>query len=184
MANLVQRTIDTFGRIDVLCNNAGIIDTMALPADMSIEEWDRVLRVNLTGTFLVTKAVLPHMLAQGSGSIVNTASEAGIRGGASGVAYTASKHGVVGITKNVAWSYANDGIRCDAILPGPTMTGLAAAAANFDPTGSARLRPIISLTERIAQPEQMADVAVFLGSDAAANINGAIIPVDGGWSAG
>ncbi|WP_330255645.1 glucose 1-dehydrogenase [Nocardia sp. NBC_00565] len=184
VANLVQRTIDTFGRIDVLCNNAGIIDTMALPADMSIEEWDRVLRVNLTGTFLVTKAVLPHMLAQRSGSIVNTASEAGIRGGASGVAYTASKHGVVGITKNVAWSYANDGIRCNAILPGPTLTGLAGAAANFDPTGSARLRPIISLTERIAQPEQMADVAVFLGSDAAANINGAIIPVDGGWSAG
>lgn len=184
VANLVRRTLDAFGRIDVLCNNAGIIDTMALPAEMTVEEWDRVLRINLTGTFLVTKAVLPHMLAQGSGSIVNTASEAGIRGGASGIAYTASKHGVVGITKNVAWAYANEGIRCNAILPGPTMTNVASAAANFDPEGSARLRPIVSLNQRIAQPEQMADVAVFLGSDAASNINGAIIPVDGGWSAG
>jgi NAD(P)-dependent dehydrogenase (short-subunit alcohol dehydrogenase family) len=74
---LVQRSLDVFGRIDVLCNNAGVMDTLALPADTTIETWDRVLRVNLTGTFLVTKAVVPYMLAQGSGAIVNTASEAG-----------------------------------------------------------------------------------------------------------
>ncbi|MGW0246157.1 SDR family NAD(P)-dependent oxidoreductase [Nocardia goodfellowii] len=181
---MVERAVDAYGTIDVLCNNAGIIDSMALPADMTVGEWNRVIQINLTGTFLVTHAVLPHMLEHGSGVIVNTASEAGIRGGASGVAYTASKHGVVGLTKNVAWSYADKGIRCNAILPGPTMTGVAEAAANFDKLGAARLQPIISLNHSIAVPEQMADVAVFLASDAASFMNGAIVPVDGGWSAG
>ncbi|MEV0231845.1 glucose 1-dehydrogenase [Nonomuraea sp. NPDC050786] len=182
VAALVQAAISAYGRIDVLCNNAGIMDTMALPADIPLELWERVLRVNLTGTFLVTHAVLPHMLRQGGGAIVNTASEAGIRGGAAGAAYTASKHGVVGLTRSVAWAYANDGIRCNAILPGPTMTNIA-TNASFDPVGATRLGPVLSLGERIAQPEQMADAAVFLASDAASFINGALVPVDGGWSA-
>ncbi|MBB5783409.1 SDR family NAD(P)-dependent oxidoreductase [Nonomuraea jabiensis] len=179
---LVGTAIDAYGRIDVLCNNAGIMDTMALPADITLAEWERVLRVNLTGTFLVTHAVLPHLLRQGGGAIVNTASEAGIRGGAAGAAYTASKHGVVGLTKSVAWAHAKDGIRCNAILPGPTMTGIA-DGAGFDPAGAARLGPVLALGERLAQPEQMADAALFLASDAASFINGAIVPVDGGWSA-
>lgn len=179
---LVETAISTYGRIDVLCNNAGIMDTMALPADITVETWERVLRVNLTGTFLVTHAVLPHMLRQGGGAIVNTASEAGIRGGAAGAAYTASKHGVVGLTRSVAWAYAKEGIRCNAILPGPTMTGIA-TNASFDPAGAARLTPVLALGEHIAQPEQMADAALFLASDAASFVNGAIVPVDGGWSA-
>ncbi|MEQ4723994.1 glucose 1-dehydrogenase [Nonomuraea sp. B19D2] len=182
VAALAEAAINAYGRVDVLCNNAGIMDTMALPADIPLELWERVLRVNLTGTFLVTHAVLPHMLRQGGGAIVNTASEAGIRGGAAGAAYTASKHGVVGLTRSVAWAYANDGIRCNAILPGPTMTNIA-TNASFDPIGATRLGPVLSLGERIAQPEQMADAAVFLASDAASFINGAIVPVDGGWSA-
>lgn len=179
---LAEAAIGAYGRIDVLCNNAGIMDNMALPADISVEQWERVLRINLTGTFLVTHAVLPHMLSQGRGVIVNTASEAGIRGGAAGAAYTASKHGVVGLTRSVAWAYAKDGIRCNAILPGPTMTNIADGAA-FDPAGAARLRPVLALGERLAQPEQMAEAALFLASEAASFINGAIVPVDGGWSA-
>ncbi|MFI6454906.1 SDR family NAD(P)-dependent oxidoreductase [Streptosporangium amethystogenes] len=182
VAALVETAISAYGRVDVLCNNAGVMDTMALPADIPVELWERVLRVNLTGTFLVTHAVLPHMLRQGGGAIVNTASEAGIRGGAAGAAYTASKHGVVGLTRSVAWAYAKDGIRCNAILPGPTMTGIA-TNTTFDPTGAARLGPVLALGERIAQPEQMADAALFLASDAASFVNGAIVPVDGGWSA-
>jgi NAD(P)-dependent dehydrogenase (short-subunit alcohol dehydrogenase family) len=181
---LVTRALETFGHLDVLCNNAGIIDSLALPADMTLAEWERVLRINLTGPFLVTHAVLPHMLSRGSGVIVNTASEAGIRGGAAGAAYTASKHGVIGLTRSVAWAYANDGIRCNAIVPGPTETaGMAVQAAKFDPKGFARLQPVISLNGRIAQPEESADVAVFLASDAASFVNGAILPVDGGWAA-
>lgn len=184
VAHLVQRTIEAFGRIDVLCNNAGIVDTMALPADTSLDEWENVLRVNLTGTFLVTRAVLPHMLDQGGGAIVNTASEAGIRGGAAGAPYTASKHGVVGLTRNVAWAYGNNGIRCNAILPGPTLSGAATQVAAFDPKGVARYQPVIMLSDRVATPEQVAEVAVFLASDAASFVNGAIVPVDAGWSAG
>ncbi|NUR61720.1 MAG: glucose 1-dehydrogenase [Catenulispora sp.] len=182
VAALVDAAIGAYGRIDVLCNNAGIMDTMALPADTTVEQWERVLRINLTGTFLVTHAVLPHMLRQGGGAIVNTASEAGIRGGVAGVAYTASKHGVVGLTKSVAWAYAKDGIRCNALLPGPTMTNIA-TAATFDETGLNRLAPVLALGESIARPEQMADAALFLASDAASFVNGAIVPVDGGWAA-
>ncbi|MCA2221931.1 SDR family NAD(P)-dependent oxidoreductase [Nonomuraea aurantiaca] len=182
VATLVETAISAYGRIDVLCNNAGIMDTMALPADIPPSLWERVLSVNLTGTFLVTHAVLPYMLSQNGGAIVNTASEAGIRGGTAGAAYTASKHGVVGLTKSVAWAYAKDGIRCNAILPGPTMTGIA-TNTTFDPTGAARLGPVLALGESMAKPEQMADAALFLASDAASFINGAIVPVDGGWSA-
>lgn len=179
---LVERTLAAYGRIDVLCNNAGVMDRMALPADTSLEQWQRVIDINLTGTFMLTKAVLPHMLDRGTGAIVNTASEAAIRGGAAGIAYTASKHGVIGLTRNVAWAHAGDGIRCNAILPGPTMTGI---APDFDPEGMARLRPIIELNQqRLAQPDQMAAVAVFLASDATSFVNGAIVPVDAGWSAG
>ena len=184
VAQLVQRTIDEFGRIDALCNNAGILDSWALPADTSLAEWERVLRVNLTGTFLVTRAVVPHMLERGQGVIVNTASEAAIRGGAAGAAYTASKHGVVGLTRNVAWAYADKGVRCNAILPGPTVSGVAEQLPNFDPKGVARFQPVVMLSERVALPEQIANVALFLASDAASFVNGAIVPVDSGWSAG
>ncbi|SEU26181.1 SDR family NAD(P)-dependent oxidoreductase [Nonomuraea wenchangensis] len=183
VAALVEAAIGAYGRIDVLCNNAGILDTMALPAEISPEVWDRVIRVNLTGAFLVTHAVLPHLLRQGRGAIVNTASEAGIRGGAAGAAYTASKHGLIGLTRSVAWAYAKDGIRCNAILPGPTATNIA-DGATFDPAGAARLSPVLALGELMAQPEQMADAALYLASDAASFVNGAIVPVDGGWSAG
>lgn len=184
VSRMVQHAIAAYGRIDVLCNNAGILDRMALPADTSVGEWELVLRVNLTGTFLVTRAVLPHMLEQGGGAIVNTASEAGIRGGAAGAPYTASKHGVVGLTRNVAWAYANDGIRCNAILPGPVLTGIADTLANFDQKGVERMLPVISLNQKVAEPHQIAALAMFLASDAASFVNGAIVPVDAGWSAG
>jgi NAD(P)-dependent dehydrogenase (short-subunit alcohol dehydrogenase family) len=181
---LVRHAIDSFGRIDVLCNNAGILDKMSLPADTSIAEWERVLRINLTGTFLVTRAVLPQMLRDGTGAIVNTASEAGIRGGAAGLPYTAAKHGVVGLTRSVAWAYANDGIRCNAIVPGPVFSNAAGSVQGFDEKGVERLRPVITLNQHVALPEQIAAVAVFLASDAASFVNGAILPVDAGWSAG
>jgi NAD(P)-dependent dehydrogenase (short-subunit alcohol dehydrogenase family) len=184
VAQFVQRAIDMFGRIDVLCNNAGILDSWALPADTSLAEWERVLSVNLTGTFLVTRAIVPQMLQQGQGVIVNTASEAAIRGGTAGAPYTASKHGVVGLTRNVAWAYADKGVRCNAILPGPTISGVAEQLPNFDPKGVARFQPVVMLSERVALPEQIANVALFLASDAASFVNGAIMPVDSGWSAG
>lgn len=116
--------VERFGGVDVLVNNAGIMDRMSAVAEVSDAEWERVIRVNLTAPFLLTRAVLPHMLAAGKGVVVNTASEAGLRGSAAGAAYTASKHGIVGLTKSLAVMYRGKGIRANAIAPGGTSTGI------------------------------------------------------------
>ncbi|MEU6889657.1 SDR family NAD(P)-dependent oxidoreductase [Streptomyces viridosporus] len=183
VADRVARTaVERFGGVDVLVNNAGIMDGMTALADVTDAEWERVLRVNLTAPFLLTRAVLPHMLAAGGGVVVNTASEAGLRGSAAGAAYTASKHGVVGLTKNLAVMYRKQGIRANAIAPGGTATGI---AVNTDPAahGPAALGPHFVNLGRLARPEEQAAAILFLASDAASNINGAILPVDDGWAA-
>lgn len=174
--------VERFGGVDVLVNNAGIMDRMSAAADVGDAEWERVIRVNLTAPFLLTRAVLPAMLAAGRGAIVNTASAAGLRGSAAGTAYTVSKHGLVGLTKSLAVMYRGSGIRANAICPGGTVTGLAVDA---DPTahGPVTLGPHFVNPGRMAQPEEQAAVIVFLASKAAEQINGAILPVDDGWSA-
>ncbi|TXS52014.1 SDR family NAD(P)-dependent oxidoreductase [Streptomyces sp. t39] len=179
----VTRTaVERYGGVDVLVNNAGIMDSMSAPADVSDAEWERVIRVNLTAPFLLARAVLPHMLAAGRGAIVNTASEAALRGSAAGAAYTASKHGVVGLTKSLAVMYRGSGIRANAICPGGTATGITVSA---DPAahGPSTLGPHFVNLGRVSRPEEQAAAIVFLASDAASNVNGAILPVDDGWSA-
>lgn len=183
VAATVESILATFGgRIDILCNNAGIMDRMEMLHDVIVEEWDKVIAINLTGPFLMTRAVLPAMLAAGGGSIVNIASLAGLRGASAGASYTASKHGVVGMTKNVAWTYAPRGIRCNAVCPGSVATGILGeeGIGRLDPLGLQRLMPALALMEKVAEPELIASVALFLASDAAQFVNGAIIPVDGG----
>ncbi|MFD4554942.1 SDR family NAD(P)-dependent oxidoreductase [Streptomyces sp. NPDC058469] len=174
--------VERFGGVDVLVNNAGIMDRMSALADVEDAEWERVIRVNLTAPFLLTRAVLPHMLAVGRGAIVNTASEAGLRGSAAGAAYTASKHGVVGLTKNLAVMYRKQGIRANAIAPGATATNIS-VEADRTAHGPAALGPHFVNVGGLAQPEEQAAAIVFLASDAASNINGVILPVDDGWSA-
>ena len=170
------------GRLDILCNNGGVMDRMEMAHDIMIEQWDKVIATNLTGTFLMTHAVLPAMIEAGRGSIINIASLAGLRGAAGGVAYTASKHGVVGLTKSIAWSYAPSDIRCNAICPGAVATNILGEKGidGLDAAGMQRLMPALALMEKTATPEQLAAVALFLASDAADFINGAVIPVDGG----
>lgn len=182
----VRDAAERWGRIDVLCNNAGIMDRIHLPAETPTDLWERVMAVNVTGQFFVTRAVLPHMLARKAGAIVNTASVAGLRGGAAGLAYVASKHAMVGLTRSIAWTHGPDGIRCNAICPGPTETDITGGKGLefFSPGGLARATPVMTLADRFTGPQVMADTALFLASDAAAYINGAIIPVDGGWMAG
>ncbi len=155
---------------------------MSAAADVTDDEWARVLRVNLTAPFLLTRAVLPHMLAKGKGAIVNTASEAGLRGSAAGTAYTVSKHGVIGLTKSVAVMYRNAGIRANAIAPGGTKTNI---SVNVDPTahGPGALHAYMGNVGRVSDPDEQADVIVFLASDAAGNVNGVVVPVDNGWAA-
>ncbi|MGW0335761.1 SDR family NAD(P)-dependent oxidoreductase [Streptomyces sp. NPDC003011] len=179
---VVETAVERFGGIDVLVNNAGIMDRMSALADVSDAEWERVIRVNLTAPFLLTRAVLPHMLAAGRGAIVSTASEAGLRGSAAGAAYTASKHGVVGLTKNLAVMYRKQGIRANAIAPGGTATSLVVDVEQ-GAHGPAAIGPHFVNLGRVAQPEEQAAAIVFLASDAASNINGVILPVDDGWSA-
>jgi NAD(P)-dependent dehydrogenase (short-subunit alcohol dehydrogenase family) len=179
---VVETAVEAFGGVDVLVNNAGIMDRMSACADVSDAEWERVIRVNLTAPFLLTRAALPHMLARGKGAIVNTASEAGLRGSAAGTAYTVSKHGVVGLTRSIAIMYRTAGIRANAIAPGGTATNIAVTA---DPAarGPQAIGAYMSNVGRVSDADEQAAAIVFLASDAASNINGVILPVDNGWSA-
>ena len=132
-----------------------------------------------------SRRAIQHMLAQGSGSIVNTASTAGIHGGAAGAAYTASKHALVGLTRNTAWMYATRGIRCNAICPGATMTNIQESMPpeRMDAAGSQRAGAFAALAPAYLDPTDIASLALFLASDESRHINGAIIPADAGWAA-
>ncbi|GAX51839.1 SDR family NAD(P)-dependent oxidoreductase [Streptomyces olivochromogenes] len=174
--------VEQFGRVDVLVDNAGIMDRMSAVGEVGDAEWERVIRVNLTAPFLLTRAVLPHMLEAGKGAIVNTASEASLRGSAAGAAYTASKHGIAGLTKSLAVTYRDKGIRADAIAPGGTKTAIT-VDADRDALGPRVLASYMGKVGTAAEAEEQAAAILFLASDAASNINGAILPVDNGWSA-
>ncbi|MGI5118260.1 SDR family NAD(P)-dependent oxidoreductase [Marinactinospora thermotolerans] len=174
--------VESFGGVDVLVNNAGIMDRMSAAADTEDGEWERVLRVNLTAPFMLTRAVLPHMLDAGKGAIVFTASEASLRGSAAGAAYTASKHGVAGLTKSVAVMYREKGIRANAIAPGGTRTGIT-VDAQAEAHGPGVLASYMRNIGHPAEAEEQAAAIVFLASEAASNINGVVLPVDNGWAA-
>lgn len=169
------------GRIDALANVAGINDDFSPLHETSDATWDRVIAVNLTGAFKLTRAVLPAMVAAGRGSVVNVASEAGLRGNASGNAYTVSKHGVIGLTRSAAFMYGGQGIRINAVAPGGVATGIP-FPENVSVDGAARLRPFQAQIPSVATAEQLAASITFLLSDDATNINGAVLASDGGWS--
>lgn len=168
-------------RIDALANIAGINDDFSPLHETSDAMWDRVIDINLTGGFKLSRAVIPVMLEAGRGSVVNVASEAGLRGNASGNAYTVSKHGVVGLTRSAAFMYAKQGVRVNAVAPGGVATGIP-FPANVSELGSARLRPFQAAIPTVATAEELAASITFLLSDDAVNINGAILASDGGWS--
>lgn len=170
------------GSIDALANVAGINDDFSPLHEVSDTMWQRVFAVNVDGLVRLTRAVLPTMLEAGRGSIVNVTSEAGLRGSASGVAYTASKHAVVGITRSTAFMYAKEGIRINAVAPGGVATGIPMQGKTSE-YGEARLGPARVNIPSIASAEELAASITFLLSDDAVNINGAILPSDGGWSA-
>jgi NAD(P)-dependent dehydrogenase (short-subunit alcohol dehydrogenase family) len=170
------------GRVDALANVAGIMDNFTPVHEVDDELWDRVFLINVTATMRLTRAVVPMLLDAGAGSVVNVASEAGLRGSAAGAAYTASKHAVVGLTKNSAVMYGQKGLRFNAIAPGPTATNI---VANWgSQLGAERLGPLLGANVPApATAAQLAASITFLLSDDATNINGAILASDGGWSA-
>ncbi len=183
--SLIELADSTYGRLDVLCNVAGVMDYMQGVGELADDIWRRVLSINLDGPMFTSRKAVQYMLAHGGGSIVNVASTAGIHGGAAGAAYTASKHAVVGLTRNTAWMYATKGIRCNAICPGATKTNIAETMPpeRIDPAGAQRAQAFAALAPAYLEPADIAGLALFLASDDSRHINGAIIPADAGWAA-
>lgn len=179
---IFERAEAAFGRVDIVVNNAGL-GSLAAVVDTDDALWQSILDVNLTGPFLISRRALPGMIDAGYGVIVNLISIAGIVGGRTGAAYTASKHGLVGLTQNIAVAYGGQGIRCVGVCPGlirnePVCAGPEIAAATEN-----RLSKGHATNFRAGTPEEVTAVVTFLASEAASFINGAIIPVDGGWTA-
>lgn len=169
-------------KVDILANVAGIMDAFLAAGEVDDALWDRVMAVNLTAPLRLMRAVLPGMVAAGRGAIVNVASEAGLKGGCAGAAYTASKHGLVGLTKNTAFLYATKGVRVNAVAPGPVATGLKGEVRSS--LAAERLPALLKASiSGVAQPEDLAAAIVWLASAEAANVTGAILASDGGWSA-
>jgi 3-hydroxybutyrate dehydrogenase len=187
---LIAQAQAEFGSLDVLVNNAGIQHTAAV-VEFPLERWDAIIAINLTAAFVATRAALPGMLARNWGRIVNIASAHGLVASALKAAYVASKHGVIGLTKVVALETATTGITCNAICPGWVLTplvqkqidarsasqGITAAQAKFDLL--AEKQP----SHEFVTPEQIGAFAVFLCSDAALQIRGQALGIDGGWTA-
>jgi NAD(P)-dependent dehydrogenase (short-subunit alcohol dehydrogenase family) len=182
---LIDLAVSRYGGLDILVNNAGVMDYMAGIGEMDDDIWRKVMTINVDGPMYTSRKAVQHMLEHGGGSIINIASVGGIEGGAAGTAYTVSKHALVGMTRSTAWMYAKRGIRCNAICPGGTATNIAETMPRdrLDPTGAARAAEYAALMPAFLEPVDIAELALFLASDVAHGINGAIIPADAGWTA-
>jgi 3-oxoacyl-[acyl-carrier protein] reductase len=177
---MADAAVGRFGRVDVLMSNAGILDDFEPAAETSDEVWNRILGVNLNGMFFTARALIPQMLEHGGGAIINVASTAGLNGGNGGAAYTTSKHGVIGFTRQLCFDYARKGIRCNVICPGAVETGM---TEEIFSSGDAEVMKAVESAPigRWAQPEELAAAALFLASDDASFVNGAVYVVDGGF---
>ena len=182
---IINAAINAYGRLDVLCNNAGVLDLNQGVGELTDEVWERVIGINLNGPMYLSRLAVTIMVRQGSGSIVNVASAAGIGGGAAGAAYTASKHALVGLTRSTAFIYTKDGVRCNAIAAGAVETNIMQSIdrTRMDPKGSARFQTWYAAIPTRLKGDDIARLALFLASDESRLINGAVIPADGGWSA-
>ncbi len=181
----VDKAIEAFGRIDILCNNAGVMDTNQGVGELTNEMWERVIGIDLYGPMYCSRRAVPLMVAQGKGVILNTASIAGLGGGSAGAAYTAAKHGLVGLTKNTAYRYALEGVRCNAIAAGAVQTNIQQSVdtSRMDPGGSARANTYYAMIPAQLEAVDIANLALFLVSDRSRFINGSIVVADGGWRA-
>ena len=182
---LIAAAVGSTGRVDVLCNNAGVGSTTSV-VDATLDEWERVFSVNARGTFLLSRAALPHMLAQGSGVIVNTASVAGLVGLRDRASYCASKGAVISLTKQIAVQYAGTGVRCNAIAPGTVDSPWVGRLLDGADDPAAMREALVARQPigRLGTPQEIAQAAAYLASDAAAYVTGTILVIDGGLVAG
>lgn len=184
----VKAALDKFGRIDCFFNNAGIEGKMNPMPDYEEDAFDRVMAVNVKGVFLGMKYVLPTMLAQGSGTIVNTASTAALFGTSGMIAYIGSKHAVLGMTKSAAIDVARKGIRINAVCPGPVETRMMRSIESMrnpnDPKAAYTMGAAATADGRYATPEEIANAVLYLSSDLSGHMLGQHVVVDGGRGAG
>ncbi len=180
----IDKTVSAYGRLDAIWANAGVSGGLVPLAEQTVEHWQEVLRINLIGPFLAIKYAMPHMIKQKYGSIVCTASVAGLKAGASGHPYGASKAGVISLVQTTAYSLSGTGVRINAVCPGLIETGMtkpvfdrAKERSTQDKIG--QLNPL----KRAGQPHELAAMGLFLASDDASYVNGQAIPVDGGLTA-
>ena len=178
--NMITNTLENFGQIDILVNNAGI-GIRNLPHEYNLEDWNRVIDINLTGAFLCSKAVYPNMKTRGSGKIINIGSMTSIFGLDWAIAYASSKGGIVQLTKTLAVSWAKDGIQANSILPGWIHTDL---TQGIKDNYKDRYDHILSRIpeNRWGEPADLSGTAIFLASDASNYVTGVSIPVDGGYT--
>jgi NAD(P)-dependent dehydrogenase (short-subunit alcohol dehydrogenase family) len=177
----IADTVRRFSRLDILCNNAGVSDGFTPVADLTDALWEHVLKVDLTSAVIACRFAIPSMIRDGGGVILNTASIAGFRGGRSGTAYTVAKHGLIGLTRSIASFYGAVNIRCNAICPGSVDTNVL-RGVEVHPAGLALRERGYATKPRVAQADDIADVGVFLASDEARYVNGAVIVADAGWT--
>lgn len=180
--NMIDTAVAKYNTLDVLVNNAGVMDDFFPVDQVSNELWNKVMNINVNGPFYASRLAVAIMLKQGSGSIINIASVGGLYGSRAGAAYTASKHAVVGLTKNIGYMYAQKGIRCNAIAPGGVNTNIG-KGMNPNEFGYGRAILGMGTMPRMGEALEIAKTALFLASDDSSFVNGTVLTADGGWTA-
>lgn len=179
--NAYNEVISKFGKLDVLVNNAGIMDKMQRTADVSNDLWNRIFAINVTGPMYLSRLAIKTFLSQETrGSIVNVASISGLGGSGAGVAYTMSKHALIGLSRSTAWGYSKDKIRTNLVIPGGVATPIM-KDVTVDEAGKAVLLPFLECMPDYCQPSDLAAAILFAATSPA--LNGAEIKVDHGWTA-
>jgi NAD(P)-dependent dehydrogenase (short-subunit alcohol dehydrogenase family) len=180
----VEKALSKYGKLDAIWANAGVSGGLVPLLEQTVEQWQEILRINLIGPFLAIKHSIPHMVKQGHGSIVLTASVAGLKSGASGHPYASSKAGVISLVQTTAYSLSGTGVRINAVCPGLIETGMTKPIFdNAKERGTQGKIGQLNPLKRAGQPHELAAMGLFLASDEASYVNGQAIPVDGGLTA-